>query len=304
MLGLAAWYVLASVSADRWLGGGSTVGLVCGIIAGLIIAFEMLLWPRKALRRLRLFPTKYWLAAHLWIGLASFPLAILHCGFHLGGYLPAALMILFSLTIFSGVYGWAVQNILPRWMLRNLPGETIYNQIDHVSRLTVEDARRMLIAACGQRRSVLEQIESDINEHDISVTQTIVVGAIREANRGKTTGRTLQTKLVADAHDDRDRLWNAFDHLQLFLEKGAATVSPVSDRRESKIWFNRLRRECGEASQDLIDSLEQSCDQRRQFDTQGVVHRWLHGWLPLHIGLSIAVSILLIVHVWTALKYW
>jgi len=304
-LGMAVWYVADSVEADQWLGGGSTVGLVCGIIVGLIIAFEMLLWPRKALRRFRLFPTKYWLAAHLWLGLASFPLAVLHCGFHLGGYLPATLMILFSLTIFSGVYGWAVQNILPRWMLRNLPAETIYNQIEHVSQQSAEDARRMLIASCGRRRTALEQIEVDIDEQDdFSVTQTIVVGAIRQAGRGKTTGRTLQTKHMSDAHDDRDRLWNAYDNLEAFLKQGATSASPINDRRESTIWFQRLRKECGPDSQDVIDALEQLCDQRRQFDTQGTVHRWLHGWLPIHIGLSIAVSILLIVHVWTALKYW
>ena len=46
------------------------------------------------------------------------------------------------------------------------------------------------------------------------------------------------------------------------------------------------------------------CDQRRQFDTQQTVHRWLHTWLPVHIGLSVAVTILLAAHIWTALKYW
>lgn len=304
VIACGVWYVRDSWAADQWLGGGSTVGLVCGVIAGAIIAFEMLLWPRKALRRMRLFPAKYWLAAHLWIGLASFPLAILHSGFHLGGYLPASLMILFSITIFSGIYGWVIQNVLPRWMLRNLPAETIYNQIEHVSELAAEDAKRMLIASCGQRRAPIDISQFDMEDMDMSLTQTIVIGAVRQAGKGKTSGRTLQTKQVNDTRDDRDKLWTAFDNIQGFLIDGAVEPSPVNDRREALIWFNRLRKDCGEDSQDLIDSLEQLCDQRRQFDTQSVVHRWLHGWLPLHIGFSIAVSILLIVHIWTALKYW
>ncbi len=41
---------------------------VCGIIAGGIIAFEMLLWPRKAFRAWRLIATRHWMAAHLWLG--------------------------------------------------------------------------------------------------------------------------------------------------------------------------------------------------------------------------------------------
>ncbi len=280
------------------------MGLVCGVIAGAIIGFEMLLWPRKALRRLRLIPTKYWLAAHLWIGLASFPLAILHSGFHLGGYLPATLMIVFALTIFSGVYGWVIQNILPKWLLRNLPAETIYSQIDHVAQLAAEDAKRMLIASCGQRRTMLDLSQLDMEERDLSLTQTIVIGAVRQAGKGRTSGRTLQTKQVNDSRDDRDRLWNAFDNIESFLIDGATVTSPVTDRRESSIWFNRLRKDCSQESHEVIDALEELCDQRRQFDTQAVVHRWLHAWLPLHIGLSLSVSVLLIVHIWTALKYW
>ncbi|MFG0290498.1 MAG: hypothetical protein ACF8CQ_20135 [Rhodopirellula sp. JB044] len=298
------WYAIDSKAAGQWLGGGSTVGLVCGIVAGAIIAFEMLLWPRKALRRLRLFPTKYWLAAHLWLGLASFPLAVVHSGFHLGGYLPATFMILFSLTIFSGIYGWIVQNVLPKWLLRNLPAETIYSQIDHVAGLATDDAKRLLIASCGQRRTAIEQVQLDMEDMDMSLTQTIVIGAVRQAGKGRTSGRTLQTKQAHDSRDDRDRLWTAYDNIEQFLLHGCSITSPVTDRREATIWFNRLRKDCGEPSQDIIDSLEQLCDQRRQFDTQRVVHKWLHAWLPLHIGLSISVSILLVVHVWTALKYW
>ncbi|MCM2374623.1 hypothetical protein [Aporhodopirellula aestuarii] len=304
VIGCAVWYVVDSRNAEQWLGGGSTVGLACGVIAAAIIAFEMLLWPRKLLRRLRLFPTKYWLAAHLWIGLASFPLAILHSGFHLGGFLPATLMILFALTIFSGVYGWAIQNILPKWLLRNLPAETIYSQIDHVAELAAEDAKRMLIASCGQRRTMLDVSQLDMEEMDLSLTQTIVIGAVRQAGKGRTSGRTLQTKLVNDSRDDRDRLWTAFDNIEDFLIEGGTVTSPVTDRREASIWFNRLRKDCGADSHGVIDALEELCDQRRQFDTQAVVHRWLHAWLPLHIGLSVSVSVLLVVHIWTALKYW
>jgi hypothetical protein len=34
------------------------------------------------------------------------------------------------------------------------------------------------------------------------------------------------------------------------------------------------------------------------------MHRWLHGWLSIHLPLSMALLILLAAHVFVALKYW
>ncbi len=300
LIACTAYYASESVDAGRAVGGGSKSGLLCGIVAGAIILFEMLLWPRKALRRLRLIPAKYWMAAHLWLGVVSLPLAIVHCGFHLGGWLPTTLMVLFVLAWISGVYGLVVQNILPRWMLSNLPAETIYSQIDYVSGRTVDDARQMLLAACG--RSIKQQRQSVDEEPELVASTAIVVGALRQA--GKTSGRTLQTKSVSDAREDAEALWAAFAEIEPFLLSGGHAKVPVADRQKASQWFSRLRSACSEQADAIIDSLEGMCDQRRQFDTQQTVHRWLHFWLPFHIGLSVAVTVLLGVHIWTALKYW
>jgi hypothetical protein len=298
--GCIYYYVQHSILAGGLLGGGSSAGLLCGVVAGLVIVFEMALAPRKALRRLRLIPTKYWLAAHLWLGLASLPLAIVHSGFHLGGWLPTTFMVLFVLTIISGVYGMLVQNILPRWMLRNLPAETIYNQIDYVSEQAFEDARHLLVAACGRqvRTNPLEQQP----ELEAASTGTIVVGAVRQA--GRTRGRTLETRRVVSAVEDHDALWNALAEIEPFLKHGQREQTPVTDAQKASQWFARLRRATGPESGSIIEVLEGLCDQRRQFDTQQCVHRWLHAWLPIHVGLSIAVTVLLVAHVWTALMYW
>ncbi len=94
------------------------------------------------------------------------------------------------------------------------------------------------------------------------------------------------------------------DEIRPFLLEGHHRQTPVSDRQQAIQWFGRLRTACGDESQSIIDILEGMCDQRRQFDTQQTVHRWLHAWLPIHIGLSVAVTVLLAAHVWTALKYW
>ena len=299
---LIAIYFLRSSAAGEWLGGGTGIGLVCGIAAGSVIVFEMLLWPRKLLRRLRLIPAKYWLAAHIWFGIASLPLAIVHSGFHLGGWLPATFMVLFVLTILSGLYGLAVQNFLPKWMLRNLPAETIYSQIDYVSEQTVEDARQLLISACG--RSISEKDDALTAEPELAAAaqSAVVVGAVRRA--GKTRGRTLETRQFAQASEDSEALWTALNEIRPFLLDGKDAQTPVTDRQAATQWFGRLRAICGTEGGAIIDVLEGMCDQRRQFDTQATVHHWLHAWIPIHIGLSVAVTVLLAAHVWTALKYW
>ncbi len=251
--------------AGKIVGGGSASGLLCGIAAGLVIVFEMALWPRKVLRRLRLIPAKYWLAAHIWLGLASLPLAVAHCGLHLGGWLPTTFMVLFVLCIVSGIYGLVVQNILPRYMLRNLPSETIYSQIDYVSKQTVNDARQLLIAACGRRLSN-EQVLQEEHELEGVNTHTIVVGAVRQA--GKTRGRTLQTQQISEAREDREALWTALGEIEPFLLHGAAANTPVTDRQQATQWFSRLRNVCSQDGESIIDILEGMCDQRHQFDIQ------------------------------------
>lgn len=299
---LIAMYLGESASAGKWVGGGSGAGLLCGLVAGGVIVFEMLLWPRKAFRRLKLIPAKYWLAAHIWFGLASLPLAIFHCGFHWGGWLPATFMVLFVLCIFSGIYGMAVQNLLPKWMLRNLPAETIYSQIDYVSDQAVQDAKQLLLTACGRPITGENADADEERELDAVKATAVVVGAVRQA--GKTRGRTLQTKRFAAAGADSAALWAALDEIKPFLLSGKSAVTPVTDRQAAVGWFGRLRAVCGAESESIIDVFESMCDQRRQFDTQATVHRWLHAWIPIHIGLSVAVTVLLAAHAWTALKYW
>src|SRR4051794_34216565 len=90
------WVLLAAIAAvvacvlsaldaralGRWAGGGSRSGFAFGVLGGLIIVFEMLLVVRKKLRALRLGRTKVWMAAHIWLGLLTVPLIVLHSGFH------------------------------------------------------------------------------------------------------------------------------------------------------------------------------------------------------------------------------
>ena len=52
----------------------------------------------------------------------------------------------------------------------------------------------------------------------------------------------------------------------------------------------------------VLDELEAACQMRRQMLRQQRLHKWLHNWLMLHIPLSMALFVLLIIHVVAALR--
>lgn len=301
-LALPAWYLIASLSAGRWLGGGSAAGLACGIAAGAVIWIEMLLWPRKYFRRLRLLPARHWMAAHIWLGLASLPLAIVHTGFHLGGTFPTTFMVVFVLTILSGLYGLFLQNILPKLSFHLLPAETIYSQIDHVSQQNVQDIRQILTASCGPRNSEERFANESEEDAEFALKSAVVVGAVREVGRVK--GRTLRAHSVIASRSDREILWSAFTELEPFIAQGKRVGGRFSLKQEGLRWFSELRRACQPSSLSIVDVMEEYYLLRHQYELQRSLHHWLHAWLPVHIGLSVAVTVMLVVHVLTALKFW
>ena len=178
-------------SRGRTLGGGSLPGFTFGVIGGLICLFEFLLWPRKALRSVRIVRVQSWMIAHIWLGLLSLPILVLHSGFHLGGSLSRAVMVVFLVVIASGVWGLTLQNLLPRKMLSDVPAETIYSQIDRIIGQFHDEAARLVDATCG-RSEADESASSADDEAGDGSTRYLVIGAIRSA--GQVRGKVLETR--------------------------------------------------------------------------------------------------------------
>jgi hypothetical protein len=53
----------------------------------------------------------------------------------------------------------------------------------------------------------------------------------------------------------------------------------------------------------VLDDLENICDEEQQLIRQIRIYRWLHGWLLVHVPLSIALLVLGGVHAVMALRY-
>jgi hypothetical protein len=250
----------------------SPFGVATGVGLLLIVLFEMALWPRKGLRGRRLGRTKLWMRLHVWVGLVGLPVALAHAGFGFGGPLPAVTLALFLLVTFSGVWGLVMQQWLPEKILADIPEETVASEIDHAIRVHQDEATRL-------------------------------VRGLVEVPPGKDEASTPAGPVVvgppaADLVAFRDAL------LLPYLEGGRRTGSPLAARAEAQRRFARLRSVIPVPAHPALARLEALCDLRRQWDALARLNVWLHGWLLLHLPLSVAMTGLMLVHAVRALKYW
>jgi hypothetical protein len=298
-----AWYLTARLTTGAWPGGSSGPGFIFGVLGGLIILFEMFLWIRKRFLRVwRIGRTQVWLRAHIWLGLLCLPLLVYHSGFRLGGTLSTVLMILLLIVIASGVWGLAMQQFLPTRLLESVPGETIYSQIERVSGQLRMEAARLVRAVCGPVEG--EPALSPAPETSYAAEADFqVVGAVRTA--GRVQGIVLETRKAVDAVPDTELLRTFFQTtIEPFLLKGTASGLALQSPQKAAVMFRDLRTQLPPAAHGAVDVLESLCDRRRQFDAQARMQFWLHNWLWIHLPLSAALVVLMVLHIWMALKYW
>ena len=298
----AAWYGLEGYRTSRWPSGGSLPGLSFGVAGGLLILFEFALWGRKKVRAWRIGRVKTWMVAHIWLGLLTVPLLILHSGFRWGGTLSTVVMVLFLVVIASGVWGLLMQQILPRRMLEQVPAETIHSQIPLLARFLERDGHRLVAATCGPAPG--EEPEDPSPEEVLAGAPIshLTVGAIQTV--GEVQGKVLNTRVPRAAVPGAGPLRAIYrDSIGPFLLGGRAVRSPLNHPGLAKTVFEDLRAKFPAAAHETIDLLENACDQRRQLDLQARYHTWLHNWLAIHLPLSVALVVLMVAHAWVALQY-
>ena len=296
------WYFASSRGAPVWPTGGSPPGFTFGIVGGLLILFEFALWGRKKVRAWRIGRVQTWMVAHIWLGLLTVPLLIYHSGFRWGGSLSTVLMLLFLIVIVSGVYGLILQQVIPTRMLIQVPAETIHSQIDRMVRFMYDDANRLVSATCGP----LPGEEADeVEQEEIASGAPVshmTVGAVQRV--GNVQGKVLVTRVPKAAIPGSEPLREVFrSSIAPYLLEGKKSRSPLSLPNKAESIFREIRNRLNPETHEAIGILENLCDQRRQLDRQDRMHRWLHNWLSIHLPLSVALVILMFVHIWVALKY-
>jgi hypothetical protein len=280
----AAWYVAYGFSSGswNWPGGASPPGFTYGVLGGVIILFEMLLWPRKSLwRGWRLGRTKVWMTAHIWLGLLTLPLLVLHGGFHFNpstSTLAAVLMWLLVIVIVSGVFGVAVQNIVPRLMLDRVPAETIASQIPEVLDQYCKEAERLVRVTCGRSP------DSGSTEAEGVSPAT---GAIETASQvGRSQVKVIPLGVEAVSVPDSEPLHIFYrDEVVPYLRAKSGTDLPLGSPRWAQARFRALKVDLRPEAHPAADRLAILCDHRRQFDLQARLHAWLFTWLGIHVAI-------------------
>lgn len=296
------FYIREAAASVELPGGGTKIGLLYGLLGLLIIVFELLLWVRKKyLRTWRILGSaQSWMRWHIWLGILCVPIVVMHTGFTLGGPLTTMLMVMFTLVITSGVYGVIAQQIIPRILLDEVPAETIHSQIPHVSERHAWDAEDMILALCGpdpQNRSkfVFPNRRKAAGGGAV-VTKMRRVGAVR--------GVVLESRRAVGVLKDGRLLRDTFyDVIVEYLLKGRKSGSRLADKTYAARFFGDLQAVSEPEARNAIESLDDLCQQRRQFDLQSTWFFRLHSWLWVHLPLSAALAVLLGVHIYVALKY-
>lgn len=293
----AAYVVYAATSPDGPR-GSSSVGLVFGTLGFAFMTFAALLGARKRVPTWRLGRAQAWMRGHLWLGLLSLPMTLFHGGFHFGGVLTRVLMWLLIVTVVSGVFGAALQHYLPRVMTADVRLETIYAEIENVRTLLRAEADLGVEAVCGPLG--LQKIETAELQQRAGGFSAIRASSTREG--GTAVAIAEESVLLTD--DERAPLKKFYlDEMRPFLEKPKEHGGRLADAGKAQLAFTGLRTLMPQKAQETLADLEAICDEARQLVRQEQLHRWLHGWLLVHIPVSLALILLGAVHAIVALKY-
>jgi len=254
------------------LTGGSTVGLWYGVVGAALMLYAGLL---SAVRKFpkRRFPGRRqaWLRGHIWLGLLSVVFILCHSNYRWGGTLEQVLWIVFLAVIVTGVFGLVLQGFLPHWLTTRVPCEIPYEQIPHICRIMRGQADALVDGLCGPAESA-------------------------EA------AGTGNPKLSAIAKGRLRALYEA-DIRPFLAEPYLRTARLANTVRAEEVFAEMRDLPMIEAAGEEAAKLKTLCIERRLLAEQERLHRWLHHWLLLHIPLSVALLVLGVVHIWTALKY-
>jgi hypothetical protein len=304
----ATAYVVYAHLAPAGPRGGSAVGLTFGIVGFAFMIFAALLGARKRVPTWRLGRAQAWMRGHLWLGLLSLPLILFHGGFHFGGTLTRVLMWLLIITVGSGVFGAVLQNYVPRMMTAEVPLETIYDEIENVRKMLREEADRAVESICGamglSRGGAEGQRAGGFTALRPIAASAVPLRTSPAVSAGASAAVAPAAEIILLSESEGAPLRKFYvEEMRPFLEQPKLRGRRLADDARAASVFVSLRTLLPAAAHNTLSDLEDICGEARQLLRQERLHRWLHGWLLLHIPLSLALILLGAVHAVMALRY-
>ncbi|AGA29125.1 hypothetical protein [Singulisphaera acidiphila] len=259
-----AWF---DYSTPGGFNGGSVIGMWYGIIGYLLMVYAGLLSTlRKVPSLWWLGSRKVWLKGHIWLGLLSELVILFHSGFRWGGPLEQVLWVVLTLTIATGVIGLAFQQFLPRMITRRITCEVPYEQIPHLCALLRRKSDAIIDAICGSFDAPLAE---------------------------------------AGAESPRAQLRQFYENeVRPFLGNPYLRKSPLATPGVLEAELAGISALSWTSDVDgPLKSLGALCEERRLLGEQERLHHLLHGWLVIHIPLSVALLVLGLAHAALSMYY-
>jgi len=253
--------------------GGTRVGLLFGTLAFLIFLFAAALGVRKKKRLWRIGRVELWLKAHVWFTIFTIPLVLFHSGFAMGSPHTSVIMWLYFIVMGTGFFGIAMQNVIPVLLKERLPREVVFEQIPHIRKRAV-DLADTLMKDC---------------------TPTV----LKE-------GEKPDPKAVVIKPEDEDSV----EAIREFLEHDALSYlgmkrgdkHRLGKQRNGDEAFRLLKLNVTPKWLPRVEELQGCCDERRRTDLQTKLQHWLHGWLLIHVPISLLLIILTLWHAIVAVR--
>jgi len=225
LLGWAAWrYGFNERLRGTWL----TMRWVTGMIGLLGIAGAMTYPVRKPIYRKRARALRYWLLAHIYLGVLAAIVLLMHGGSHGGGWLTSVLMLWFDAVIVTGLFGLFCYIVVPR-IMTSIEGDPLLIEDLEGRRAELREDLAKISANADQQLSDL--IERKVRRYFASLSYLLRQYLRREELTAALAKGRLQFKAEMATLDTKEKR-----NLLLKAIERSATLRRV----EALIYLHRL----------------------------------------------------------------
>lgn len=254
--------------------GGTALGYTLGTIGALLILWLMWFGIRKRSYRSRFGSVQGWLSAHVYLGIGLITVVTLHTGFQFGWNVHTLAFVLMMFVVLSGLFGVFVYLRYPGRMSDNRDGAPRSALIDQLEDID----RRSLRVAEGLGADFIEFTASGIQRTQLGAT---LVDRLRGRDTSKILVRSSGgTKIVDNVRQEAALDWLAEQQSRAGDAATAAAIGELSALIRNK------RRLLKQLALDL--------------KMQAVLETWLY----VHVPMTAALLVALVVHILTVFLYW
>jgi hypothetical protein len=254
--------------------GGTWQGYVLGTIGALLIVWLTLLAVRKRKYHSTLGSVQGWTSAHVYLGTALLVIATLHCGVQFGWNVHTLAYALMCIVIVSGFFGLYSYLVNPSLMAQNRKGSArpeLFAELYHLNKSV---------------RTIAERCSAPIaTAVSSAVERTTIGGGVIAQLFARDSSRFLRTEGTAPTLTSNRDQQGVID----FVAKRLPAADKVAEAA---------------SLQELVVLLCRRQVVLRRIRREIKLYGWIKTWLYVHVPVTLALLVSLMVHILVTFAYW